>query len=412
MHLRARRARILCIGDELLLGRTADGNGPWLARRLSDAGLAVADISVIGDQETAIVAALRRAVRGADLVVCTGGLGPTDDDRTRQALARLLAVPLAEDAAAWRAIRRWHARRRPGHPVPEANRRQALLPEGAERLANDRGSAPGILARAGPCWVACLPGVPHEMQAMARRLIARLPRLLPGLRRPSVRELHAAGIAEAAAQERLAGLFGEDDPRVGITVSDEAHLTIRIVGSPAAVRARVAAIRDRLAPWLLPQAGLAASLVRTLAAAGATIACAESCTGGHAAALLLAVPGASAVLCESLVAYHPEAKARRLSVPRALLAAHGAVSEAVARAMAEGMRRFAGCDLALATTGIAGPGGGTAELPVGTVWIAAASSRGTAARCLHLAGERTRIQRRAAAEALLLAWQHWRGALG
>ncbi|MCS6970543.1 MAG: nicotinamide-nucleotide amidohydrolase family protein [Planctomycetes bacterium] len=404
----APRARILLIGDELLLGRTADANGAWLARRLSDAGFLVRGLHIVGDEEREIVAALRAARRDAELVVCSGGLGPTADDRTRQALARLLRAPLIEDGASWRRIQRWHARRRPGTEVPASNRQQALLPRGAEALLNDRGTAPGILARGGGAWIACLPGVPHELQAMSERLLRRLRRLLPGWRRPACSELWVAGISESALQDRLGELLAGDEPRVGITVSEQAYITLRLVGAPAAVRARRRALRARLGPWLLPAPSLAASLVQALRAAGATVACAESCTAGHAAASLLAVPGASAVLRESLIAYHEEAKIARLGVARALIREQGVVSEPVVRAMAEGLRRAVGCDLALATTGIAGPTGGTPQLPVGTVWVAAASARGTVARRLLIAGERQRVQRRAAAEALLLAWQHWR----
>ena len=397
-------ARILAIGDELVLGRTVDSNSAHVARVLSDAGLTVDYARTVGDGETQIAQAMRSACRGADLVICTGGLGPTDDDRTRHALARAMRSPLRERPDAWRHILRWYERSRPGLPVPVANRRQALFPEAAAVLANDRGTAPGLLGRIGSCHVACLPGVPHEMAAMIERLAKRLPRLLPGLHAPSIGELWCAGLGESAAQELIPGLLSEAAPMVGITASELGHLTVRAVGTPAQVRQRLSAMRRALRPWLLPRAGLAASLLHRLRAIDGTIACAESCTAGHAAAQLLAQPGASAVLRESLIAYHAEVKTAHLGVPARLIARHGVVSEAVAQAMAEGMRRRSGATVALATTGLAGPDGGTAETPVGTVWIAVATATGTATKRTQIRGTRTRIQQRAAAEALLLAW--------
>ncbi len=402
-------ARILAIGDELILGRTVDTNSALIAQRLSDAGLTIDYARSVGDSEDAIVTALRSACRCASLVVCSGGLGPTEDDRTRHALARAMRSPLVERPAAWRHIIRLYAQFRPGAPVPEVNRRQALFPAAAEMLANDRGTALGLLGRVGTCWVACVPGVPHEMEAMVGRLLRRLPRLVPGLRAPTVGELCFAGLGESAAQERIPGLLSEHDPLVGITVSELGHITLRAVGTAAQVRRRIAELRNPLQPWLLPRPGLAASLVHELAAAKATIACAESCTAGHAAAQLLAVPGASAILRESLIAYHAKVKSARLGVPAALIRRHGVVSEAVARAMAEGMRERSGADLAIATTGLAGPDGGTAELPVGTVWLAAATATTTTARRVRIRGTRLRVQQRAAAEALYQAWSAWRG---
>lgn len=401
-------ARILAIGDELILGRTVDSNSARIAQRLSDAGLTVDYARTVGDGEAQITAAMRAAAKGAALVVCSGGLGPTEDDRTRHALARAMRSPLRERPAAWRAISDWYTQHRPGMVVPEVNRRQTLFPAAAQMLANDRGTAPGLLGQVGSCWVACVPGVPHEMEAMVDRVLKRLPRLVPGLRVPSVGELWFAGLGESAAQERIPGLLSERNPLVGITVSELGHITLRAVGTPAQVRKRIGQLRSALEPWLLPAAGLGPSLVHELAAAKATIACAESCTAGHTAAQILAVPGASAVLRESLIAYHAEVKTARLGVPAALIRRHGVVSEAVARAMAEGMRRAAGATIAVATTGLAGPDGGTAELPVGTVWVAAATATQTTARKVRIRGTRTRVQLRAAAEALFQAWSTWR----
>jgi nicotinamide-nucleotide amidase len=396
-------ARTLAIGDELLLGRTVDTNSAHIARWLTDRGLRVDRAAVVGDAQADIEAALRAATAGADLVIVTGGLGPTDDDRTRQALAAVLGVALAERPAAWAEIQAWYQRNRPTRPIPEVNRRQAQLPVGATLLANDRGTAPGMLVRVGQARVVCLPGVPHEMHAMLDALQPRLGEWFPGMAPPAIAEVWLAGIGESAAQELIGDLLSERDPQVGITVSELGHLTLRVVGAAPAVKARTAALRKALKAHLIPAAGPAPSLVALLARRGQTIAVAESCTCGHVAAQLGAAPGASAVLREALVAYHERVKTARLGVPAALIRRHGVVSEPVAAAMAQGMRRLARADLAVATTGVAGPAGGSAAVPVGTVCIAIADRRGVVVRTTRIAGTRQRVQHRAAAQALVWA---------
>jgi nicotinamide-nucleotide amidase len=411
LSIAAMHARILAIGDELLFGRTVDTNSAWLARRLTDLGFTVTGVDVRGDDHPRLVAALRAGIADAELVLCTGGLGPTEDDRTRQVLAEALDVPLVEHPAAWRQICGWYRRHRPDAVVPASNRRQALVPRGAHLLANDRGTAPGILARGPRGLIACLPGVPFEMRAMMERLERRLPARFPALAMPTIGEVWFAGIGESAAQERIPGLLPERDPQSGITVSDLGHITLRAVGRPAPVRRLMAAWRRALRPHLLPRPGLAASLVERLTRRRRTIAVAESCTCGYVAAQLGAVPGASAVLREGCIAYDVAVKIARLGVEPALIRRHGVVSEAVAAAMAVGMRRLAGTDLAVATTGIAGPTGGTREVPVGTVCCAVADAHGTWTTTARLGGDRERVQRRAASQAILYAWQVETGAI-
>jgi nicotinamide-nucleotide amidase len=400
------KARILSIGDELILGRTVDTNATWISRQLGDRGLAVDGVRQVGDGEDAIVDAMRWGLE-ADLVVCSGGLGPTDDDRTRHALARVLGKPLEERAAAWKHVVAWYDKHRHGIAVPESNRRQILFPRGARLLANDRGTAAGMLARHGKAWIACVPGVPHEMRAMVERL--PLARLFPRLRPPMVGELWFAGLGESAAQERLGGLLTEADPMVGITVNELGHITLRAVGTPAQVRPRMRQLARAIAPWRLPERGLAPSLIARCAQRAWTVAAAESCSGGHLAAQLTAVPGCSRVLGASFITYAPEAKTRLLGVAPGLIEEHGVVSEAVAKAMAYGARRAGIADLGLATTGIAGPDGGTAQLPVGSVWVAASLGDRTEARLVRIGGERTRVQARAASEALLMGWEMVKG---
>lgn len=398
-------ARIIAIGDELLLGRTIDTNSSFIASWFTDRGFHVDRTVVAGDPQKDSEVALRAACEGAALVIITGGLGPTDDDRTRQALAAVMGVKLAERPAAWQAIRRWYRTNLPSRPIPEINRRQALAPQGAVLLSNDRGTAPGLSASVGKCHVVCLPGVPHEMMAMLERLDRPLKRWFPRLVRPVIGEVWLAGIGESAAQELIGNLLTEQHPQVGITVSEKGHLTLRVVGTNAEVRDRTRALRRALAPYLLPAAGPAASLVILLAQDGRTIAAAESCTCGQVVAQLGAVAGASAILRESLVAYHVGVKTTRLGVKPALIKRHGIVSEAVAAAMALGMRRHARADLAIATTGVAGPEGGTVDIPVGTVCIAVADQHGVVARTIRVRGTRERVQARAAAQALVMAFE-------
>ena len=398
-------ARIIAIGDELLFGRTIDTNSAHLSRTLTDLGFTVIGTQTVGDDHARMVAVMRAAISEADLVLITGGLGPTDDDRTRQVLAEVLEQPLVESPVAWKQITAWYRRHRPDLAIPESNRRQAMMPKLAKLLPNDRGTAPGLLARTGRGWVACFPGVPFEMRAMMERLAQQLPTLFPNVVVPTIGEVWFCGIGESAAQELIPGLLPERNPQTGITVNELGHITLRAIGGAAAVKRMTNAWRKRLAPYVLPQAGIAPSLVELLARTRRTIAVAESCTCGHVAAQIGAVPGASVVLREGVVAYHNGAKSSRLAVSPALIAKHGAVSEEVAAAMAQGLLCLAGTDLAVATTGIAGPTGGSAQKPVGTVCFAVADAQGVWTTTSSIGGERERVQRRAASQALLYAWQ-------
>lgn len=397
------RCRVLSIGDELLLGKIADTNAAWIARWAWAQGLAVAGSEQVGDGEADITAAIRRAAGSADLLIISGGLGPTEDDRTRHGLAaamnrELVISPLAERQIA----ARW-ARILPEVPLPAANRRQALIPKGAAVVRNPAGTAPGIRIRLGTCTVICLPGVPHEMRTMLECLTPQVGRWVSGLVMPTVGELWLAGAGESEVQARIPGLLREADPMVGITVQDGGHLVLRAVGTATQVKRVLATAKPALRELLLPAPGLAASLVATLARRKGRIACAESCTGGRIASALTAVPGCSAVLGPSWICYDETAKAA-LGIDPALIKSHGVVSEAVAAAMAEAARRVAGATIALASTGIAGPGGGTRATPVGNVFLACATARGTRVRRLSITGERTEILRRATNAALLLGW--------
>jgi nicotinamide-nucleotide amidase len=401
----AMRARILAIGDELLLGRTVDTNSSAMARWLTDRGFHLDRTTVVGDAQRHIEEALIAASAGVEFVLVCGGLGPTDDDRTRYAVAVVTGQPLRENAEAWAQINAWYQANRPTKPLPEINRRQALFPRRAQVLSNERGTAPGIIIKRGRCRIVCMPGVPHELFGMLAQLDAYLPQWFPQLRPPTISEIYFAGIGESAAQERLGNLLTEHNPQVGITVSEKGHITLRVVGEKKVVAARARQLRQAMKPWLIPAPGPAPSIVQELTKIKKTIAAAESCTCGHMVAQLGAVAGASAILRESLVAYHEQVKVKKLGVAQQIITTHGIVSEAVASAMALGMRRYAQSDYAIATTGIAGPTGGSDAVPVGTVCVAIADKNGVIARTIRVRGERERVQARAAAHALVFAYE-------
>jgi len=368
------RAILLSVGSELVCGQTVDTNSAYLAQELGRAGIETVEHLTVGDDAAALAAALRRAADAAELVVVTGGLGPTADDVTREALAAAMGAELVEDPASVEHIAAFFRRR--GRTMAPANRRQALLPTGAEALDNPAGTAPGISARLGRARVFVLPGVPHEMRRMfAEQVAGRLP---PGGAARAARVVHTFGAGESDVGARLETLMRADGPvRVGTTVA-AGLVSVRIWArgaSPdeAAARAEqtVAEVRRRLGDLVVGEDDetMAEVVGRALRQAGQTLATAESCTGGLIGQMITAVPGSSDYYLGGVVAYANAVKQRELDVPAALLAEHGAVSEPVARAMAAGCRARFAADWALGVTGIAGPAGGTADKPVGLVFV-------------------------------------------
>lgn len=367
-------AEILSIGDELVHGAGADTNAPWLARELEASGVGVQRFTVVGDAPEALRAAVREACQRADLVIATGGLGPTVDDRTRDVVAGLLDGPLWFDARSWQRIQdRLRALRR---PVPESNRRQAEFPPGAVVLDNDEGTAPGFRVRLDRAELFVLPGVPREMRHMFGRHVLPWLQGLPGRQPTAQHYLYVVGPSEALLGERIAGfMVAGRNPAVGITAGG-GLLTIRIVATasdPIAAQAAcaetAAGLRPSLGDWLIAEgvAGVPELVAARLLATAKSLALAESCTGGLGASRLTDVPGISSVFRGGVVAYTNAAKQELLGVPEGLLAQFGAVSEPVALAMADGAARRLQADLALGITGIAGPDGGTPDKPVGTV---------------------------------------------
>jgi len=404
---------LLTVGTELLLGFTVDSNAAVAGRALAAAGLRLVRRATVGDDEAAIRDAAAAALDRTGTVILTGGLGPTRDDCTREAIAALFGRALVRDPAVLAAIEERFARLGRG-PMPEANRRQADVPHGATVLPNARGTAPGLMLEDGRGRLAVLlPGVPGEMQGLLEEEV--VPRLLQrrGAAEPAAilsRTLRTTGISESALADRVgdpARILGEHLTLAWLPGPEGTDLRLTAWGL-AEVPARAAL--ERAAAALRPLVGthgygegdtdLAAVVLAELERRGAHLAVAESCTGGLLGARLTAVPGSSRVFVGGVVAYDNAVKLGLLGVSADTLAADGAVSEAVAREMATGAARALGAEAAAAVTGIAGPDGGTAEKPVGTVWIAALADGNVRTFHYTFPGEREVVRRRAAQAAL------------
>jgi nicotinamide-nucleotide amidase len=399
------KAAILSIGDELVLGQTQDTNARWLAQRLASVGVPCVQFRVVPDALDAQASALRELAGTADLVVVTGGLGPTDDDLTREALRMAMgdASPLVHDAEAAESLHRWFRDR--GRVMPEINARQAQRPAGARCLANDFGTAPGLHATVGAARVFCLPGPPREMQPMFERFISPvLPRLAM-----ATGVVHAFGQGESFLAERLGERMRRDrNPLVGTTASG-AVVSARVRGTgdaadPAAMETELADIERIWAPYAFGrgEVTLAGAVGHELRGRGLTLALAESCTGGLAGSMVTAEPGSSAWFRGGVMCYANEAKRDLCGVRQASLDAHGAVSETVAIELADGVRSRLAADWAASITGIAGPAGGSQSKPVGTVFIGVSGPGFSRARRFHFPGERASIRDRAARGALAL----------
>lgn len=397
MGTRLSAAGILSIGDELLLGQVVDTNAAWLAAQLAALGIRPVEQRCIGDDAHRLADAIRELSRRCDVLIATGGLGPTADDVTREALAAACGCVLQLDPRSLEQIRTFYARL--GRPMPEANRRQALRPACGTAIENRCGTAPGLHVSLGDCLCYALPGVPFEMQAMFEHAVRPELAARAAGRVVRVRQLHCCGAGEAAIGETLADLMSPGrTPRIG-TTANLGIITVHIVAEAAdadeagqQIAQAEQQIRRRLGPLVFgaDEQTLAGVVGQRLSAQRQTLAVAESCTGGLLGALITDVPGASRYFAGGVISYANEVKRDLLGVPQALLDAHGAVSEPVARAMAEGARRRLGVTWALAVTGIAGPGGGTPGKPVGLVYVGLAGPTGTKVHMLRFSPDQPR----------------------
>ena len=400
---------LVTVGTELLLGFTLDSNGAEIARRLAAAGIRVVRRTAVGDRADEIRDGVAQALRRTGAVLTTGGLGPTRDDITKLTVAELYGAPLDFDESVWSDLLARFARL--GRAPVASNRTQAQVPRGAVVLRNRWGTAPGLWLEGAPGLTVMLPGVPQEMRMLLEHEV--MPRLAARAGASVIRSrtVRTTGIPESTLAERmgeiesevapltLAYLPGLDGVDLRLTAwqlpEDEAER--RLAAAAATLSARGG---DHV--YGEGETDLAAVVLERARRAGWTLGAAESCTGGLVGTRLTEIPGSSDVFMGSAVCYANRLKTELVGVPPALIEAYGAVSEPVARAMAEGACRRLSVDLAVAVTGIAGPGGGTAEKPVGTVWYAAADRNGTIARTSVVLGTRREIRARAAQAALNL----------
>jgi nicotinamide-nucleotide amidase len=403
---------IVTIGDELLLGFTIDTNAAHLARELAAVGVRIARRSTVGDTAGEIADGVREALRRTGAVITTGGLGPTSDDLTKPAIAEIFGRGMYHDAEVMVDIERlFRSRGYPG-PIPATNRVQAMVPQGARILRNRHGSAPGIwLEDDAGRWVAMLPGVPREMKGMLADTLMPLIVERAGAVATVVRSrtIRTVGVAESALAERIADIAA-DLPRLSLAFlpgAEGVDLRLTCHGeAPASADAMLAAagdrIRERLGERVYGEGAtdLAAVVIEMCRARGMHIAVGESCTGGLVGARLTAIPGSSAVFVGGVIAYDDRVKTGLLAVPPDVIAANGAVSEPVVRLMASGARARFRTDIGIGVSGIAGPGGGSPEKPVGTVWVAVDVLGAVRAMGRGYPGDREEIRARSAQTAI------------
>lgn len=400
-------AEIIAIGSEMLTPFRVDTNSLWLTERLNSLGIDVKLKTVVGDDESRLEEAIRDALRRSEIIISTGGLGPTEDDITRKIFARVLKRHLVLNDEILERLRTRFARR--NMPMPEINSRQALVMEGAEILANRNGTAPGMMIQEGKCTVVMLPGPPREMRPMFDEAIAPVLKERVGDLVILRRKFSIFGLTESRTDELASPVYLKfKNPVTTILFKDgqiELHLTAQARKSADAEK-----LLDELGGQLDEVLGdyifsrrdetLEEVVGDLLRARGYTISTAESCTGGLVAGKITEVPGSSDYFLEGVVSYSNESKIRILGVPEAMIIEHGAVSEPVAKAMAEGVRKLANSTYGIGITGIAGPGGGTEEKPVGLVYIALADDTQTTVRKLIFPGDRQFIRTLAVNSAL------------
>lgn len=402
------RAEILSIGDELISGQTINRNAAWLGEQLQTVGADCRRHLTVGDNLDEIVEAMRASARGSDLLLISGGLGPTDDDLTRRALAVAMHEELVFDPAAFADIESFFSRL--GRPMPDVNRVQAMRPASAKCIPNAPGTAPGLAAQWGKCRVFALPGVPREMKAMFQAAVVAE---LEGRSSGSVvriRKINTFGAGESWVGDKIKDLMQRGaNPTVGTSVHDGV-VSVRIYarGRPEEAEAMLGRTTRRIGERLgdlifsFDEQTMEQVVGTLLLEKRQTVATAESCTGGLLSQLLTSIPGSSAFFGGGWITYSTTLKQSELGIPESLLQSAGAVSAEVAAEMAGAARRNAASDWALAVTGIAGPDGGSAEKPVGLVYIALANAKGCDARRFIFPGGREQVRLRAGQMAMTM----------
>lgn len=399
------RAAVIAVGSELLTPLRVDTNSLFITEQLNQLGIVLTAKGVVGDDRDELASTFRHFLGRVDLVVCCGGLGPTDDDVTREVVASVLELELREDEALTEQMRARFAARGYGTAMPEINRRQAMVPAGARVIANGRGSAPGLWIESGDRLVLLLPGPPRELRPMLTDLVAG-PLRVRGAGIPLARRvLKIAGRIESQTEEVLQPLYREwraapvpvDATILAALGQLELHLTAHSASREESDRVLEAAVHQVLGVlgddvFTTVGAPLEQVVGEMLASRGLRIAAAESCTGGLLTSRLTDIPGSSGYVDRAVVSYSNAAKTELLGVPADLIAAHGAVSEPVAAAMADGIRLRSSVEVGVGITGIAGPGGGSTEKPVGTVAVAVSTAEERRVRTFRFNGEREQVK--------------------
>jgi nicotinamide-nucleotide amidase len=408
------KAEIIAVGSELLTPDRLDTNSLFLTEELNKLGIEVVRKTIVGDNRELLAEAFREALKRVSLVIASGGLGPTEDDLTRETVADLLHRKLQRNDEVVRAIEaRFRSFKR---DMPSVNLRQAMVPEGAEVLQNPRGTAPGLWLEDAGRMIALLPGPPRELKPLfLEQVLPRLQRRVSGVRMYK-RELRVTGLGESHVEERIRAIYtrytdvdttilaspGEIQVHLRYWTEDAVHANETL---DEMVRSFELALGDRI--FAHSAASLEEVVAEILIHNRSTIAAAESCTGGLLAERLTRIPGSSSYFLGGVVCYSNELKTVWAEVPPNLIAAKGAVSSEVAVALAEGIRRRVGSTLGVGITGVAGPGGGSEEKPVGTVHIALASPVGVKERLVHLPGDREMVRFHASQVALDVIRMHF-----
>ncbi|MGO0122607.1 competence/damage-inducible protein A [Desulfothermobacter acidiphilus] len=409
------RAEIIFTGTELLLGQIVNTHAKYLGEKLAALGIEVTRQITIGDDWESITGVLREALERADLVIITGGLGPTEDDLTMGAVAEVRGVPLVLNQEALASIEKYFTAQ--GRTVPSNVVKEAYLPAGAQLLPNDNGTAPGCLLEVNGKILVVLPGPPRELQFMYERYVEPVLRARLGERSETLfyRILKLTGISECSVQEKLKDLAAaSSNPKIGYIVKPgEVHVRVAATAaSPEQAQALAEdlfrKVEERVSDYIFARDDEQIEEVvgRLLRNRGLTLGVAESCTGGLLGGRLTEVPGSSDYFLGGVISYANEVKERVLGVPGSTLQMVGAVSSETAKAMAEGVRRLLGSSLGLSITGIAGPGGATPRKPIGLVYVALATSTGTEVKRFEFSGHRAAVRQGAVNGALMLLRRH------
>ncbi|HEX3043780.1 MAG TPA: competence/damage-inducible protein A [Bacillota bacterium] len=408
-------AEIICIGTELLLGQIVDTNAAYLAKRLAGLGIDLFYKTTVGDNLERVTAALRQAWERADLLILSGGLGPTQDDLTREGVARLLGEELQFNEEAWGQVCAYFNKVR--RPIAESNRRQAMFPKTGQIILNIHGTAPGLLVEKEQHYLIALPGVPSELTGMWEREVEPyLKKLLARENNPvlSSRVIRMVGIGESVMEERIMDLIKNQTNPTIAPYAGKGEVTLRVTAKSTEeaynqqiIAETIARITERLGSYIYGFDGdnLETVIGRLLKNSKYSLATAESCTGGLIAHRITNIPGSSDYFLGGVNSYSNELKVKLVDVPAETIQKYGAVSSETATAMAIGIRKKTGAGIGLAVTGIAGPGGGTPEKPVGLVYFAVSSNEGTTSESRIFPFDRIGNKEASAQAALVLLWQ-------